>query len=71
MWETANQRGVTLTGGLQACEGCSMAKGRRKPIAKTTKSCADKRGGSVFLDVLRAEECMIDGGKRVHAFGQR
>ena len=49
--ETAKQRGVTLTGELQECEECSMAKGRRKPIAKTTKSRADKRGGRVFLYV--------------------
>ena len=36
--ETAKQRGVTLTGELQECKGCSMAKGRRKPIiAKTPK----------------------------------
>ena len=28
-----------------------MAKGRRKPIAKTTKSRADKRGGRVVLDI--------------------
>ena len=40
--ETTKQRGVTLTGALQECEGCSMAKRRRKPIAKTTKSRADK-----------------------------
>ena len=49
--ETAKQRGVTLTGELQECEGCSMAKGCRTPIAKTNKSRADKRGGRVFLDV--------------------
>ena len=49
--ETAKQRGVTLTGELHECKGCSMAKGRKKPIAKTTKSRADKRGGRVVLDV--------------------
>ena len=49
--ETTKQRDVTLTGELEECEGCSMAKGRRKPIAKTTKNRADKRGGRVFLDV--------------------
>ena len=49
--ETAKQCGVTLTGELQECEGSSMAKGRRKPIAKTTKIRADERGGRVFLDV--------------------
>ena len=28
-----------------------MAKGRRKPMAKTTKNRADKCGGRFFLDV--------------------
>ena len=49
--ETAKQRGITLTGDLQEGEGCSMAKGRRKPTAKTTKNRADKCGGRFFLDV--------------------
>ena len=61
--ETAKQRGVTLTGELR-CEGCSMAKGRRKPIAKTTKSRADKRGGRVFLDVCVPKCARLMWGKK-------
>ena len=49
--ETAKQRGITLTGELQEGKGCSMAKGRRKPMAKTTIDRADKCGGRFFLDV--------------------
>ena len=49
--ETTKERSVTLTGELRECQGCSMAKGRRKPITKTTKSCTAKQGGRVFLDV--------------------
>ena len=37
--ETTKQSGVT--GELQECDGCSMAKGRRKSITKTTKNRAD------------------------------
>ena len=48
--ETAKQRGVTLMGEMQECKGCSTAKGRRKPIAKTTKRRAGKRGGRVLVD---------------------
>ena len=40
-----------------------MAKGRKKPIAKTTKSRADKRGGRVFLDVC--------GPKSVRSIGEK
>ena len=40
-----------------------MAKGRKKPIAKTTKSCADKRGGRVFLDVCGPKSVRSIGGK--------
>ena len=49
--ETAKHRGVTLTSGLRECEGCSMAKGRGKPIAKITKGRVHERGGRVFLDL--------------------
>ena len=49
--ETAKRRGDALTGELLECKGCSMAKGRRRPIAKATKSRADKRGSRIFLDV--------------------
>ena len=62
--ETAKQRGVALTGDLHECEGCSMmVKGRKKPIAKTTKSRADKRGGHVFLDVCGQKSVQSMGGK--------
>ena len=62
--ETAKQRGVALTGDLHECEGCSMmVKGRKKPIAKTTKSRADKRGGHAFHDVC--------GPKSVHSTGEK
>ena len=40
-----------------------MAKGRKKPIAKTTKSRADKRGGRVFLDVCGPKSVRSIGGK--------
>ena len=46
--ETTKHRGITLTGELQEGNGCSMAKGRRKPMTKTTKNRADKCGGRVF-----------------------
>ena len=61
--ETAKQRGVTLTGELHECKGCSMAKRRKKPIAKTTKSRADKRGGRVVLDVCGPKSVRSLGGK--------
>ena len=61
--ETAKQRRVTLTGKLHECKGCSMAKGRKKSIAKTTKSHADKRGGRVFLDVCGPKSVRSIGGK--------
>ena len=61
--EMAKQRGVTLTGELHERKGCSIAKGRKKPIAKTTKSRADKRGGRVFLDVCGPKSVRSIGGK--------
>ena len=61
--ETAKQRGVTLTGELHECEGCSITKGRKKPISKTAKSRADKRGGRVFLGVCGPKSVRSMGGK--------
>ena len=61
--ETAKQRGVTLTGELHKCKGCLMTKGRQKPIAKTTKSRADTRGGRINLDVC--------GPKSVRSMGRK
>ena len=40
-----------------------MAKGRRKPIAKTTKSRANKRGCRTFLDVCGPKSVLSMGGK--------
>ena len=40
-----------------------MAKGRRKPIAKTTKNHADKCGGRVFLYVYGSKSVRSIGGK--------
>ena len=40
-----------------------MAKGRKKPIAKTTKSRADKPGGRFFLDVCGPKSVRSIGGK--------
>ena len=61
--ETTKLRGVTLMGELQECEIYSMSKGRRKPLAKTTKSRADKRGGRVFLNVCEPKSVRPLGGK--------
>ena len=46
---TAEERGVTLRSELRDCEGCSMPKECGKPIAKTAKRRADRRGGHGFL----------------------
>ena len=42
--ETAKQRNVNLTGMLRECQGCSIAKGRAKPIATTTATRAGVGG---------------------------
>ena len=49
--ETAKSLGVELLGKLRPCNGCSMAKGYRKPIANSTKSRATEKLGRVFVDL--------------------
>ena len=61
--ETAKQRNVNLTGTLRECEGCSIAKGRAKPIATTTGTRAVKPGGRGFLDVCGEKSVQLIGGR--------
>lgn len=46
--ETAKQHNVNLTGVLWECQGCSMTKGRGKPILKAAETRAVKSGGRVL-----------------------
>ena len=49
--QTAKQQGVSLSGELHECRGCSMAKGLRKPIVRSTDTRADKKLQRVFVDL--------------------
>ena len=49
--QTAMQQGVSLSGELHECRGCSMAKGLRKPIARLTDTREDKKLQRVFVDL--------------------
>ena len=62
--ETAKQRNVNLTGTLRECQGCSIAKGRAKPIATTTRTQAVKPGGRVLLDVCGEKSVQSIGAKK-------
>ena len=48
--QTAKQQGVSLSGELHECRGCSMAKGLREPIVRSTDTRADKKLQRVFVD---------------------
>ena len=62
--ETAKQRNINLTGTLRECQGCSIAKGRAKPISTTTGTRAVKPGGRVSLDVCGEKSVQSMGGKK-------
>ena len=49
--QTAKQQEVSLSGELHECRGCSMAKGLRKPIARSTNTRADKKLERVIVDL--------------------
>ena len=49
--DTAGQLGVSLTGELQPCTGCSLGKGYRKAIPSTTSTRATRKLQRVFTDL--------------------
>ena len=62
--KTATQQGIAYSGELHECRGCSMAKGLRKPIARSTHTRADKRLQRVFVDLSGPMAVKSIGGKR-------
>ena len=61
---TARKLGVTLTGKLSPCIGCSMAKGLPKAIHKTTSTRASKKLGRMFVDLCSPKHVLAAGSKR-------
>ena len=68
--ETAKQRNVNLTGTLQECQGCSIAKGRAKPISRQRKH-EQLNPAAVFFLIFLGKECAVDRGGEVYAHDSR
>ena len=64
--KTATQQGITYSGELHECRGCSMAKGLQKPIARSTHTRADKKLQRVFVDLSGPMAVQSIGGKGTH-----
>lgn len=64
MHETAIQLGITLEGKLLPCWGCSMAKGKRKYVARTTCSRAERPLQRVFIDLSGPKPVKPVGGSQ-------
>ena len=62
--QTSKQQGISLSGELYECRGCSMAKGPRKPIARSTDTREGKKLERVFVDLSRKMTISSIGGKR-------
>ncbi|CAM9165641.1 unnamed protein product, partial [Laminaria digitata] len=62
--ETAKSLNVELLRKLRPCTGCSMAKGYRRPIPSSTKSCASEKLGRVFVDLSGPKRTPSLLGKR-------
>ena len=62
--KTATQQGIAYSGELHECRGCSMAKGLRKPIARSTHTRAAKKLQRVFFDLSGPMVVQSIGGKR-------
>ena len=62
--KTATQQGIAYSGELHECRGCSMEKGLRKPIARSTHTRAAKKLQRVFVDLSGPMALQSIGGKR-------
>ena len=62
--QTATQQGIAYSGELDECRGCSMAKGLRRPIARSTHTRAAKKLQRVFVDLSGPMTVQSIGGKR-------
>ena len=62
--KTATPQGIAYSGKLHECRGCLMAKGLRKPIARSTHTRADKKLQRVFVDLSGPMAVQSIGGKR-------
>ena len=62
--KTATQQGIAYSGELHECRGCSMAKGLRKPIARSTHTRVAKKLQRVFVDLSVPMTVQSIGGKR-------
>ena len=61
--QTVKQQRVSLSEELHECRGCSMEKGLRKTIARSTDTRADKKLERVFVDLSRKMVVPSIGGK--------
>ena len=62
LYDTAKRIGVTLTGELQPCAGCSQGKGYRKAIPSTTSSRSTRKLQRVFVDLSGKRSVASYGG---------
>lgn len=62
LFDTAEQLGVTLTGELQLCTGCSQGKGLRKAIPSSTSTQATRKLERLFLDLSGKKDVASIGG---------
>ena len=62
--ETAKQIGVKLPGWLVPCQGCSEAKGIRKPVKTLTYTRAIKPAERCFVDLSGPKSVKSMGGKK-------
>ena len=62
--KTATQQGIAYSGELHECRGCSMAKGLRKPIARSTHTRAAKKLQSFFVYLSGPMATQSIGGER-------
>ena len=60
--ETAMQLGFRLTGKFRPCGGCSMSKGKRQPLRKTTLTRSERPSKRVSVDLAWPKPTQSVGG---------
>jgi hypothetical protein len=61
--KTASVYGIKVTGTMELCDACALAKGKQKNVGKETTTIAAKQGERLYIDIGSVKAVSIGGSK--------